>query len=264
MLVVEDEVLVRSRIRLAVESSALPISVASEAEDGAAGLAELMRCRPHMAVVDINMPTMDGLTFARKAKEYLPDLCIIILTGYRRFDYAAEAINVGVFRYVLKPLNRQHMLTVLNESVDLLDTSGADQSVSPLQSAVSTVRQRHNIRSEGGIAQRLLAERVRSILERRFRECGFSLADAAADACKSPNYVSETFSAAFGATIGEYLTELRLLFAREVLASGETLQLDALAARAGYADPYYFSKRFKQRFGVSPVRYRALDHRFLE
>ncbi len=259
LLVVEDEFLVRSRVRLAVESSALPLSIAAEADDGEAGIALLRRCLPSIAVVDINMPSMDGLTFTRKAKELMPGLCVIILTGYRRFEYAATAVNLGVFRFLLKPLKRAEVIASLRLGIERIERDEKNGQVSPALSAMRIMRKKYPADQDGGVSGRVLADNIRSVIETRFQEPGLSLDVVANDVCRSRNYVSEVFSTVVGRTVIEYATELRLTFAREVLSSGRAMLLDELAMLSGYSDPYYFSKCFKKRFGASPARIGRLN-----
>lgn len=254
VLIVEDEFLVRSRVRLAIESSNLPLSIVSEAEDGETGLTMLRRFLPSIAVVDINMPTMDGLAFTRRAKELLPGLCVIILTGYRHFEYAAAAVNLGVFRYLLKPLKRAEIVLSLRKGIEFIERDTTSGQMSPALSAVRIMRRKYPADQDGGVSARVLADNIRSVLETRFQEPGLTLDVVADDVCKSRNYVSEVFSTVVGRTIIEYATELRLTFAREVLSCGQAILLDELAALSGYSDPYYFSKCFKKQFGVSPAR----------
>lgn len=75
------------------------------AQNGEEGLEKLEQFRPDLVFTDIQMPKMDGLTFAAKAKQIIENVHIVFLTGYDNFEYAQKAIRVGGADYLLKPMN---------------------------------------------------------------------------------------------------------------------------------------------------------------
>lgn len=104
-VIVEDEELIRSLIRASVEWETLGFEITGEAADGETAIEIIERNRPHLIILDINIPIVGGLEVARRVREMLPKTKILILTGYERFDYAQEAIRLGVVNYLLKPIN---------------------------------------------------------------------------------------------------------------------------------------------------------------
>lgn len=80
-------------------------ALSAKAKNGAEGLEKLEEARPDIIVSDIKMPVMGGLEFAKEARKRLPEVQIILLTGYDEFEYAKSAIGIGVREYLLKPLN---------------------------------------------------------------------------------------------------------------------------------------------------------------
>jgi len=73
--------------------------------------------KPDILLTDIRMPKVDGLTMIRQAKEIVPDCIIIILTGYRDFNYAQEAIRLGAFDFILKPTKIEELTEVIVRAV---------------------------------------------------------------------------------------------------------------------------------------------------
>lgn len=83
--------------------------VAGTAENGQEGLELIRRLRPHMVFSDIYMPKMDGLTMAAAMKSEYEDMELTVLTGYRDFELAQQAIRLGVTRFLLKPSNMEEL-----------------------------------------------------------------------------------------------------------------------------------------------------------
>ena len=90
-------------------------TVVAKAEDGEKGLALMTVHKPYIILSDIKMPEMNGLEFARRAKEICPEVEIILLTGYDEFEFAKSAIHIGVSEYLLKPVNFKEMHTAVGK-----------------------------------------------------------------------------------------------------------------------------------------------------
>ena len=75
----------------------------------------LLRQKPDLLITDIKMPFMDGLTLAKVAKKEIPGLKVVILSGYDDFNYAKQAINIGVEDYLLKPITKNALIERLTE-----------------------------------------------------------------------------------------------------------------------------------------------------
>ncbi|MCD9022098.1 response regulator [Cohnella silvisoli] len=113
VLIVDDEYLVRERLKQVVDWNELGYEIAGEAANGEDALMMLEHIPVQLAIVDINMPIIDGLEFAQAVQDRYPDVKIIILTGYSSFDYAKSALKAGVSDYLLKPINMDELLQVL-------------------------------------------------------------------------------------------------------------------------------------------------------
>lgn len=111
----EDEVIVRETIKRMIPWEELGFELVGEAADGEMALPLLIRQKPDLLITDIKMPFMDGLTLAKLAKKELPELKIVILSGYDDFNYAKQAINIGVEDYLLKPITKNALIERLSE-----------------------------------------------------------------------------------------------------------------------------------------------------
>ncbi|MBN1649284.1 MAG: response regulator [Spirochaetales bacterium] len=115
VFLVEDEIVTREGIRNSIPWKSTPYTLAGEAPDGEIALPVLRDIKPDILITDIKMPFMDGLALARIIKRDQPWIKIIILSGHDEFEYAKEAISIGVEEYLLKPISARDMLASLEK-----------------------------------------------------------------------------------------------------------------------------------------------------
>ena len=112
---VEDEVVIREMIKKMIPWEQYGFELAGEAADGEMALPLILKSKPDLLITDIKMPFMDGLTLCRLVKKELPDIRIVILSGYDDFNYAKQAISIGVEDYLLKPITKNAFIEWLEE-----------------------------------------------------------------------------------------------------------------------------------------------------
>ena len=112
---VEDEVVIREMIKKMITWEQYGFELAGEAADGEMALPLILKSKPDLLITDIKMPFMDGLTLCRLVKKELPDIRIVILSGYDDFNYAKQAISIGVEDYLLKPITKNAFIERLEE-----------------------------------------------------------------------------------------------------------------------------------------------------
>jgi len=115
VFLVEDEILIRNGIKNSIEWEKEGYEFVGEASDGELALPVILKEKPDILITDIRMPFMDGLELSRLVKKELPNVKILILSGYDEFDYAKEAIKIGVTEYLLKPISSASLLNTLKE-----------------------------------------------------------------------------------------------------------------------------------------------------
>jgi len=113
ILIVDDEFYFRQALKISLPWEDLGFVICGEAKNGIDALEAIERVVPDIALVDINMPVMDGLEFIRTTVEKGYNIKFIILTGYGEFDYAKQAIEMGVQNYILKPINEEDLKNAL-------------------------------------------------------------------------------------------------------------------------------------------------------
>ncbi|ANS74774.1 AraC family transcriptional regulator [Paenibacillus yonginensis] len=121
VLIADDETIIREGIRDSVDWESLGMEVAAEAEDGEEAYERALELNVQMVLVDMNMPFMDGITLMKNLRTPLPDCRFVIITGHDEFAYAQEAIRLGVEDYILKPVNGEQLLKVLERIRNELD-----------------------------------------------------------------------------------------------------------------------------------------------
>lgn len=110
VFLVEDEFIIREGIKNNIDWQIHGYEFCGEASDGELAFPLIQKLKPDILITDIKMPFMDGLALSRLVKKELPETEIIFLSGYEEFDYAKEAIQIGVARYLLKPINGDALL----------------------------------------------------------------------------------------------------------------------------------------------------------
>ena len=115
VFLVEDEIVTREGIRNGIPWKSAPYSLAGEAPDGELALSALRDIKPDILITDIKMPFMNGLELSRIVKRDQPWIKIIILSGHDEFEYAKQAISIGVEEYLLKPISSTDMLATLDK-----------------------------------------------------------------------------------------------------------------------------------------------------
>lgn len=115
IMLIDDETFIRARLKRLIEQSGLPFEIAGEAKNGEEALRLIEDCFPHVAITDIQMPRMDGLDFIKELRRRKPDIRVLILTGFDRFEYAREALRCKVDDFLLKPLSESALEAVLHK-----------------------------------------------------------------------------------------------------------------------------------------------------
>ena len=116
----EDEFIIREGIKNNIDWQAHGYEFCGEASDGELAFPLIQKTRPDILITDIKMPFVDGLALSRLVKKELPETEIIILSGYEEFDYAKEAIQIGVARYLLKPVNGETLLQEIDSVAEII------------------------------------------------------------------------------------------------------------------------------------------------
>lgn len=111
----DDEATMRTGIRNNIDWDNSNFILAGEAPDGEMALPLMQEIMPDILITDVRMPFMDGIELSRKVKRTMPWIRIIILSGHDEFEYAKQAITIGVEEYLLKPVTSERLMKTLEE-----------------------------------------------------------------------------------------------------------------------------------------------------
>jgi two-component system, response regulator YesN len=117
VLIADDEPKIRRGLRTLISSFGFDLEVIAEAEDGEMAIQLAREHDPDIMLVDVRMPFMSGLEFIEGIRATLPGKIVIIVSGHDEFEYAQSAVRLGVFDYVLKPVDAVNFRNVIDRAV---------------------------------------------------------------------------------------------------------------------------------------------------
>ena len=141
VVLIDDEKRIIEGLRKVVRWQDFGCQVVGDAGDAIRGAALIRETHPHILFTDIRMPGDDGLTMLAGLRSEFPHMQVMVLTGYREFTYAQEAIRLGVTRFLLKPskLDEIHdALRVATERLSEQTLSGGESKESRYARAISS------------------------------------------------------------------------------------------------------------------------------
>ncbi|BCZ48802.1 hypothetical protein psyc5s11_48690 [Clostridium gelidum] len=121
LVVADDEPKIRRGLEKILNWNEFNIEIVGEAEDGEIALEVIKEKNPDIILLDINMPFLNGLNLLQKLKDINNKSIVIIISGYDDFLYAQKALQLNVFDYILKPVNKNSMEEIIMKAVDKLN-----------------------------------------------------------------------------------------------------------------------------------------------
>lgn len=115
VMIVDDEYYFREALKVSLDWEELGFHICGEAKNGNEALTKADELNPDIILVDINMPVMDGLEFVKEIRSKGLGCKVVILTGHSEFQYAKQAVQLGVYNYILKPVNEKELTETLLE-----------------------------------------------------------------------------------------------------------------------------------------------------
>lgn len=115
ILIAEDEKLIRKGLVTMVQRASVPIDVILEARDGEEALSVLKQNDVDLLITDIRMPKMNGIELVSHISELEHRPLVLVISGHDDFSYAVEMLRMGIFDYLLKPIERERFYSVLEK-----------------------------------------------------------------------------------------------------------------------------------------------------
>lgn len=202
-----------------------------------------------MIFCDIEMPNGNGLELLSWVKERFPNVLSVILSCHDEFTFAQRAVQLSCFDYVLKPATPEVLYPVLERAFSTRKSQIQGERIRRIGEKFVGELSDHAIDRED-TAQKVHQYIVNHVTEE------LSIEQLAQIFYLSPNYLTRCFKKKYGTTISEYIMNLRLTLAAEMLDKKE-MTVTMVATKVGYPNYTYFTKIFKKKYGVSPIRYRS-------
>lgn len=120
IFLVEDEIVMREGIRKNIDWMEEGFDFVGEASDGELAYPMIQKKKPDILITDIKMPFMDGLELSRLVRKELPETKIILLSGYDEFEYAKEAIEIGITEYLVKPVTSVQLVDAVKKVKEII------------------------------------------------------------------------------------------------------------------------------------------------
>lgn len=245
VLVVDDNADVRAYLRshLNAEYGVL------EAANGKAGLAAVRRHKPDLVLSDVMMPEMDGYDLCRKLKadDRLSHIPIVLITARADEESTLEGLGLGADDYLAKPFNAEELLLRVEHLIAVRKQLRARFSdevvVRPSEVVVSS-------------EEAAFLERVREVVEAHLGDPNFTVSWLAEEVGLSRRQLHRRLKEATSLSPTGYLRMMRLERAAQLLEQ-QAGPVSQIAYAVGFNDAEYFSKRFRQAFGVVPSEYMA-------
>lgn len=118
VLIVDDEVFIRDGLRTLIDWSESGFDEVWDAKNAKEAIEMIEQMQPDLVLTDIFMPGMSGLDFAKRIRSQYPHIRFVILTGYEKFEYAKEAVEIGVAKYLVKPIFPEELKKTVEELRD--------------------------------------------------------------------------------------------------------------------------------------------------
>lgn len=236
VLLIDDESIIVEGLRRVIRWADYNCEVVATACDGKEGTALIRQFQPHILFTDIRMPGMDGLSMVAALRSEYPDMQVAILTGYRDFAYAQEAIRLGVTRFLLKPSKMDEIKEALSVMVERLDRQQPMQEEQNQNASSFIVNQALGFMEEN-YSQKLTLQTV-------------------ADACYvSQWHLSKLLNRYAEKSFYDILNAIRIRRAKELLTDPK-LKIGEIGEMVGYMDTAHFARTFKKLEGMSANEFR--------
>lgn len=241
VVLIDDESIIVEGLKKVVNWKKYGCTVAATAFNAETGAKAIRLHAPDIVFTDIKMPDADGLTMLAGLKSEFPHLQVTVLTGYRDFKYAQEAIRLGVTRLLLKPSRMNEIDEALTTMVEHLSQEGENRR----EQAADGEEQ-----NAGSFIVRQAMEYIREHYSGKL-----TLQDLADHCYVSQWHLSKLLNKHTGKNFYELLNDTRIQTAKRLLAD-PGLKIGEICEMVGYTDAGHFSRVFKKIEGMTANEYR--------
>lgn len=257
LLVADDEIIERKVLLKILQKNLEGQCELFQAENGREALEIYEKEKIQIAILDIEMPGINGIQAAEKIREKDKNCCIIFLTAYDEFSYAKKAITVRALDYILKPWDEKELMLVLEEAMRLAGEKEEQTRIGKVAEQAEAGQQ--IMEEEPDYAnENLRISKVTEMLKDYICENymkDLSVQQMAEKTNYSEPHFCRLFKQSFDQNFTSYLAEYRINMAKKMLEQ-PTVNVKDVGKNVGYEDSNYFTKVFRRITGQSPTEYR--------
>lgn len=225
--------------------------IVAVASNGAEALRKVKSQPFDLIVTDLMMPEMDGIEFSRRLKSDAAtvDIPLIMLTAKQDMGSIIEGLTLGADDYITKPFNNEILALKMKRLIDLKRKGLKRTLIDPTPSKIEIT----------SLDEQLIEKAVKYV-EENISRSDLSVEELAREMGMSRVHLYKKISALTGKSPIEFIRLLRLKRATQYLSESQ-LTIAEIAYRLGFNNPKYFSKYFKDEFGILPSEYQGKPER---
>lgn len=247
LIIIDDEAIHRKGLSNLI-SKLRPNYEIFQFKDGDEALNFLNENEVDIIITDIRMPVLDGLSFIRKYNSRNTNAKMIILSAYAEFEYAQNAIGLGVFDYILKPVDVEKVIEILNK-VEKSIKEDKNRKIKEINLMLT-----NKLKAD---KSDVISDIYIDYINNNYMN-DISLDEIADKFHFNVSYFSTIFKEKMGMNFIKYLLKIRIEKSCEYLI-GTDKKIYEIAELVGYKDCKYFNRVFKKEMLVSPDEYRRLN-----
>lgn len=241
ILIADDEHIILEGLRSLYDWESNGYEIVAVATDGLNTVNLALKTKPHIILLDINMPLLNGFEVLEKLTSELPNTKFIIISGYDDYKLLRMALKFHAFDYLLKPLHPEDLAATLQNAREEIFS----QKISKVQP--------HKNKQDTPLFEQMteyiddhLSEKISlTLLSEHFN--------------LNPDYISSYFKKKNGMNFSDYLNSRRIAKAKTLLQTTD-LNIGCISERVGFSDYRYFNKVFQNYLHVTPSQYRLEYH----
>jgi two-component system response regulator YesN len=261
LFLADDEKIIINGLKKLLDWPSLHIEIVGEATNGRDAEEAILHLKPDLAILDIRMPIRTGLDVLHTIRKKQLETKVIFISAHEDFGYAREALELGALNYLTKPINKEKLISSVEEALRQIDnhttTQEAMKKISRMEKDTLISGYEYNKKITPEFINFQNNNQIKDIL--LFMDAHYSeeitLEKIAKRAYMNPFYFSVYFKKNTGIHFKDCLTRIRMEHALDILKQ-EDIEIWELAERVGFQDPRYFSGLFKKIFGKTPVKYK--------
>jgi YesN/AraC family two-component response regulator len=223
-----------------------------EASNGDEGLKLAKEIQPSIIISDIMMPIMNGIEFCRQLKEDITTshIPVVLLSAQTSVELRLEGFETGADAFIPKPFSEKYLVTRVNAIVKMREKLRmsflSKISLEPQEITVTSVDEK-------------FIDKAKEIIEKNIDNPDFGVNEMVLELGISRSLVYTKFKQLTNCTTSEFIKRMRLKRACQLLEQ-KKLRVSEIADIVGFRDPQYFSKIFKEYYGVAPSQYTMKSH----